>query len=237
MSARELRRSVDGLYRVFGRYPLRADVRYCDHCVGPDEVRALHEVDLHDVTAEQLGLLMVNFSTWGDPAYHRHFLPRLLELTADGAMNAWSYATFLPPCLGSWSAGTAEERNAVDRFIAAWWQSTLTTWPARCEPRELLELIDGCGQRVAPYLAVWPTGTSAPAHHLAGLVTDLIVSSHVDSPFWDDIDAWMCSPAPEAILTAAAARTGPVTAQTITASDDLHLYRQLHCAATDADRH
>lgn len=58
----------------------------------------------------------------------------------------------------------------MDRFIAAWWQSTLTTWPARCEPREILELIDGYGQRVAPYLAAWSTGNSAPAHHLAGLV-------------------------------------------------------------------
>lgn len=216
-------RSVAELYRVFARYPLREDVSYCDHCVDPAEVRALHQTALHEATADQLGRLMVNYSTWGDPAYHRHFLPRLLELTASGALNGWGYSTFLPASLSTWSSGTVPERAALDRFIATWWQATLVTWPARCEPREILELVEMCDKRIAPYLAAWPTSGRAPASHLAELVPDLAVSSRVDSPFWNDIDAWLCGPEPEAILTAAA-RTGATTAL-----DDLHRYRRWHC--------
>jgi hypothetical protein len=223
-----LQQTVDELYRVFARYPLREGVTFCEHCIDPDEVAALHEIPLREATPDQLGQLVGNNSTWGDPVYHWHFLPRLLELTANGAMGIRGDATFLPAFLTLWRDGTAEERRSLDRFFAAWWLATLTTWPARCEPVRILELIDGCEQRIAPYLAAWPTDSVAAAHHLADLVTDLAASTGYGPAFCHDINAWLCGPVPETMLTAAA-QTGPVTGPALRALENLRFHRQVHC--------
>jgi hypothetical protein len=148
--AMSLDEAVAGLYRVFARYPLREDVSYCDHCVAPEEVEELHRTALREVTPDQLEHLMANYSTWGDPAYHAHFLPRLLEVTASGAISVLMYPIQLPPYLRRVGI---EERPALDRFLAAWWQTTLTTWPSRCESQGILKVIDSCGEHIAPYLA------------------------------------------------------------------------------------
>jgi len=66
VNERELTDAVAKLYRVFARYPLRDDVSYCDHCIAPEDVAALHAVPLHEAPVRILGLLLITHSTWGD---------------------------------------------------------------------------------------------------------------------------------------------------------------------------
>jgi hypothetical protein len=58
-----LQQTVDELYRVFARYPLHEGVTFCEHCIDPDEVAALHEIPLREATPDQLGQLVGNNST------------------------------------------------------------------------------------------------------------------------------------------------------------------------------
>ena len=86
---------------------------------------------LRELTAEQLGpLLFSSTTTWGDIGYFRHFLPRVLELTAAGAMNDWSYPSFLPHrLLLNREHDTPGQAAAMNRWIAGWWEHTLATGP------------------------------------------------------------------------------------------------------------
>jgi hypothetical protein len=150
-------------------------------------------------------------------------------VTASGAISALMYPIQLPPYLRRVGI---EERPALDRFLAAWWQATLTTWPSRCEPQGILKVIDSCGERIAPYLEAWPTDSNPPpALHLAEMLADLTAGDRSHFEFRDDLDAWLCGPVPEAILIAAA-RGGPATAQAGRALEDLGRYRRWYCGAT-----
>jgi len=203
VNERELTDAVAKLYRVFARYPLRDDVSYCDHCIAPEDVAALHAVPLHEAPVRMLGRLLINHSTWGDREYHLHFLPRLLELVATGAMNASSYSVWLPAFLIPCRDGPADEHRALDDFFSAWWRHTLTTWPAPCEPQEVLVLLKASGQPVAPYLAAWGSyGGAAAIRHLQALITDLTTGSSVEYGIREELDAWICGPIPDAVLAA-----------------------------------
>jgi hypothetical protein len=222
VSERELTDAVAELYRVFARYPLRDDVSFCDHCIAPEDVAALHAVPLPEAPVDKLGRLLMNHSTWGDREYHLHFLPRLLELVSSGAMNSYSYSIWLPPFLLPCREGPADEHRALDDFFTAWWRATITTWPARCQPQEILQLVQSCGQPVAPYLAAWGSyGGPAAVDHLEALVTDLTTGSITDVEIRHDIDAWICGPIPEAVLTNADAEE---------ALEDLRWFREWYCA-------
>jgi hypothetical protein len=132
VSEQELTDAVAELYRVFARYPLRDDVSYCDHCIAPEVVAALHAVPL---------------------------------------------------------------RPAV--------------------------------------LAAWATiGGAASVHHLAALVSDLTTGSITDFEIRADIDAWICGPAPEAALTAAAGTPGPDAADAVEALEDLRWFREWYCTGS-----
>ena len=221
MSEQELTDTVAELYRVFARYPVRDDVSFCDHCIAPEDVAALHAVPLHEAPVRMLGRLLMNNSTWGDREYHLHFLPRLLELLASGAMNGYSFNTFLPAFLYPCRDGPGDEHRALDEFFTAWWRHTLTTWPAPCQPLEILALVKSCGQPVAPYLAAWGSyGGPATVQHLEALITDLGAGPVVDDQIRADVDTWICGPIPEAVLVTADA--GEVLAE-------LRWFREWYC--------
>ncbi|MBQ0906859.1 hypothetical protein [Micromonospora sp. U21] len=233
----ELQAAVDDLYRVFGRYQLVESVEYCDHCVDPEQVEALHRTPLRQVTAEQLGPLLFNSTTtWGDQRYLNHFMPRLLELVAAGEMNDRSYHVFLPSRLaGLWRSGWDDERRVISDFAWAWWWETTATCPSVCEPREVLDTIAECGQNVSPYLAAWPVHVGKPAaRQLAVLVSDLLVSSRQDNGFWCEVNDWLSGPMPADVLAAEVSATADpdIALQLSDAFEHLALWRQSQTATT-----
>ncbi len=202
----DLKVAVEELYLAFARVPLTDQVDYCDHCVAPEQVAVLRRTPMRQLTSEHLGpLLSKAMSTWGDSRYFKHFLPRLLELVAAGEMEDWSYPTFLPSRLKRcWAEGTPGEQHAIAGFLQAWWLATISSWPSRCKPRDVLETIDAAGHRVVPYLNAWPSQPdAAAARHLAAFVDDWMASAKTGDQFWVDVDRWLREPQPSALLTAA----------------------------------
>ena len=78
----ELKDAIEGLYRVFERYPLRPSTEPCLHCHEPDEERVLHEHLLRELSAEDLsGYAGEALMVWGTEVDFKHFLPRIMEIT------------------------------------------------------------------------------------------------------------------------------------------------------------
>lgn len=193
---------AEELYGVYATVPLDPGVDFCDHCVTEAEVRALHTTPLRELTPEHLGpLLFSSTTTWGDIAYFRHFLPRLLELTAAGAMNDWSYPSFLPRrLLLSREHDTPGQTVAIDRFLTGWWARTLATWPPACEAAEVYDTLAEIGVSPARLLAAWPPApVVSGARHLAAFAELKLTASGTEA----ELREWLLGPVPEALLAAA----------------------------------
>jgi len=193
--------AVDGLYAAYATVALNRDVDFCDHCVTEAEVRALHSTPLRELTAEHLGpLLFSSTTTWGDIAYFRHFLPRMLELTATGAMNDWSYPSFLPRrLLLSREHDTPEQAAAIDRFHTEWWSRTLATWPPACDAAEVYDTLTEAGVPAPRLLDAWPSApVPSGTRHLAAFAEAKLTTAGTDAELRD----WLLGPAPEELLTA-----------------------------------
>jgi hypothetical protein len=204
---------INQMYRAYAPVPLNPDVEYCAHCVSAEQVAELHSYPLREVPAGTIAkLLTKGLSTWGDEAYFRHFVPRLLELTVAGDLSDFSVETYLPNRLARClTAGTPEEREAVDRFLTAWWSDTLARSPAALDAYTVYEMITALGRAGEPLLAAFP---EARPEHLAMFVTE---NAYGDPP--PEVVAWLRSGIPTALLTAAGNTT-----------DDLELLEQLSWA-------
>ncbi|GIM89595.1 hypothetical protein [Paractinoplanes toevensis] len=190
----DLDAAVAGLFQAFQDARLSEHVDYCDHCVDAEQVDALRVTPLRQLTPEQLGPFLFNaVTTWGDVAYFRHFLPRLLELVASGAMEDWSYSSFLPgPLARCWTDGTEEERGALSRFLSAWWSATVSHRDSPCRPQDVLEVIDGCGMPAKLYLDAWSNNAGAAAvRHMADFIEDWMLGSSGSARFTAEVDQWL----------------------------------------------
>ena len=208
-----MRDAIDDLYRAYAPVPLDPDVDFCAHCVTSEQVAALHAAPLREIPAKTIGrLLAKGITTWGDERYFRHFIPRLLELTVAGELNAFSVEVYLPRKLaGCLAAGPADEQAAVDRFLAAWWTDTLARYPTPVDAATVHKMITTTGRPGTPLLAAWP---GAQPWHLA-----MFVAEHAQGDPPAEIAAWLGGGVPAALLTAAGNTT-----------DDLELLEQISWA-------
>ena len=205
-----MRDEIEQVYRAYAPVPLNPDVGYCDHCVSAEQVAELHSYPLREIPAGTIRkLLAKGISTWGEEPYFRHFVPRLLELTVAGDLSDFAVETYLPSklarCLAS---GTPEEREAVDRFLTAWWLDTLARYPAPQDAQTVYEMITEVGRPGEPLLAAFP---EARPEHLAMFVAE---EAYGAPP--PEVAAWLRSGVPTALLTAAGNTT-----------DDLELLEHL----------
>ncbi|MFB9902552.1 hypothetical protein [Allokutzneria oryzae] len=148
--------AVERLYQVFGRYPLRAVVEGCPHCVGPEDHATLRAAPLRVLTSAQLKRFAAKaMTTWGDEDDFRHFLPRLLELgDLDGLGGKLRHA--------NWSQWPADERAAVDGFLSELWRERLDV--------PLLDELAVIYDDIEPFLVVWKENPDATK--LAAAVPD-----------------------------------------------------------------
>ncbi len=70
-------------------------------------------------------------TTWGDVEDFKHFLPRLLELSATTGL-AYGYEVVLGKLeYAKWNEWEETEKDAIRAFLLAWWTESLTnneTW-------------------------------------------------------------------------------------------------------------
>ena len=173
-AAERLGRAVEALYATFARFGL-GRVAGCPHCVGDDDQRAIRRVPLRQLTGDDLDRYATKaVSTWGDADDLRHFLPRLLELAAQGDLTA-DVATVVGKLRpAQWPGWPLDQREAVEAFAGAWWRRTLTMFPAPDDAATVLHAVAQAVDDLSPFLSAWldpPTETAA--RHLAAFVDEI----------------------------------------------------------------
>lgn len=186
--------AVERLYAAFRDAPLDENVGFCDHCVDAEQVEELRVTPLRRLSPAQLGPLLFNaINTWGDVAYFTHFLPRVLELVAAGAMEDWSYEVFLPGRLARcWEAATAEQRDTIAEFLRAWWLVAISRVDCPCAPLDVLEVIDDCGLPLEPFLETWAATPGPEAQRrLAELAAEWAWGGMASDRVTAAVDRWL----------------------------------------------
>ncbi len=172
--------AVETLYDVFSLYPLAQKVEGCPCCVSAQDEAALHVRPLRRMTAEDLRRYAFKaLSTWGDANDFRHFLPRLLELTAeplnyDVDLEAVTSKLEYANC-NQWPE---QEQQAVRGYLLALWQLLLTLPPDAVSLNEYLGAIGQVEEDLAPYLELWRNGAGDAALDQLMIFADAQISLH-----------------------------------------------------------
>jgi hypothetical protein len=140
---------IERLYEVFAA-PRPAVVDHCDHCVDPADVAPFTTVPLRDLTADHVEKYWLRSGTIGDETFVRYLLPRVLELIAEGALDADFF--WLGLANSAHQKGDPREQRAIEEYYEA-------------TPRALAGLVRECADRLdrAGRLAEWLRGPEALA--------------------------------------------------------------------------
>lgn len=210
------------MYDTFESRSRRAEIEFdaCDHCVSPEEARALARTPLHDIDAEVLSTFILNASsqTWGTAEDLWYYLPRILELVATGEFNSYDlWSLFLVMGL-QWRDWPQEQQDAVDGYMSALWQATLAGYwhPVKLSVLEVLEAAGELGLPADSYLREWEANASETSLlHLAWLIRN---RPKPDAEWSRQVDEWLSGPAPRSLLGQAPdAASTPEVAATLSA--------------------
>ncbi|MDI1443531.1 hypothetical protein [Polyangium sp. 6x1] len=183
-------RALEALYRTFARYPLRARIVGCPHCVGQKDDAPLHRAPLRALRAADLGSYAFKaMTTWGDVDDYRHFLPRILDLSLDRPPEPGLEPAQIADKLryAGWSTWPEDEQKAITEFVMATFQAALAWHPdirAESSPRPCWEVWDAlefaatAHGDVSMLLAAWPMQGNASLLHFADLVLRWAEQSH-----------------------------------------------------------
>jgi hypothetical protein len=128
-----LQESIERLYEVFARYPLKEGVHACSHCY-PESYAALaallYAKPLRELSAEELGQYAFEaLSTWGDESDWRHFLPRILELHCETREIGDFQLAMEKLGRARWRIWQTDEQTAVHDYLTAlWWYLLLAPY-------------------------------------------------------------------------------------------------------------
>ena len=199
-----LNEAVRALYDAFASRSRRAEIEFdaCDHCVSPQEARALARTPLRDLDAELLSTFILNATseTWGTADDLWFYLPRILELVATGGFNSYNLWSLFFVMGLQWRDWPQEQQDAVSRYMSALWQATIAGYwhPGNLSVLEVLEAAGDLGVRVDSYLHEWETDSSeAAALHLAWLIRN---RPKPDAEWSREVDRWLSGPAPIRLL-------------------------------------
>jgi hypothetical protein len=159
--------AAERLYGAFGDVPRPQRVEGCPHCVGPDEDLPLVSRPLRELSPRDLSRYAFKaMSTWGTEADFRYFAPRVLDLTASGAMD-WPGFEIVCGKLNRAGLRTWTQRPAVEEFLRAFWTATLHRFPASPPISEVMGGLATVAPDISPYLAEWERlDTAACVRHL-----------------------------------------------------------------------
>src|SRR5262249_35347172 len=199
-----LNEAVRALYDAFASRSRRAEIEFdaCDHCVSPEEARALARTPLRDIDAGVLSTFILNASseTWGTADDLWYYLPRILELVATGEFNSddlWSLFTVMGL---RWRDWPQEQQEAVGRYMSALWLATLAGYwhPVKLSVVEVLEAAAVPGLPTAAHRGGWETDPSeGSVLPLAWLIGNRPKPNVERSR---QVDRWLSGPAPRSLL-------------------------------------
>lgn len=200
--------AVRRLYDVFSAYPRPSYLR-------PDGATnwESHPGDLITNSLRKLsGDELANYAwramtTQGSADDFRYFLPRLLELTAEGLLPVEPWVILGKLVYAGWSAWPKEERQAVVAFARTLAKREVTAcddelFRRGADLRSLLESLEHAGVDLAPVLEYWWTQHTAPAiKNLAALVNDVYFTNK-SRRVQSQLHAWLLEPRTRSMLEA-----------------------------------
>jgi hypothetical protein len=124
----KFQQAVDGLYAAFAAYPLRSVVGGCPCCTSPADNIDLHAAPLRELSTDRLRHYgFTAMFTWGDVEDFKHFLPRLLELTAtEGFLGPDTESLYGRLAYAKFDTWPEAEQTAVRAFAMAHWRAPLS---------------------------------------------------------------------------------------------------------------
>jgi hypothetical protein len=176
----DLQAALEAAYAVFQRYP-RPKALAAAPTRNPKRVLAqLSNRPLSELTSDDIGGYMGwAMTTVGSVKDYKHFLPRILELAAQGSARV--HVGGDPESLagkiayGQFADWPADERAAIVTAFDAAWRQALSMSPDEEESEDWLRGLIALGEQVGECLAVWLESHAPMARlHLAGAVSSEI---------------------------------------------------------------
>lgn len=165
-----LPRAIQNLYTTFARYPLRAEVPFCDHCHDAGEVALLRRVPLHSLAPRDLNHIAFDLvTTFGELPELKHLLPRVYELMAAGA-NDLGFDPYVQAGklqLTFWRTWPQPEQEALSAFWRELFRArVMQAWPSDTDglhPAHVLAAMARAEMDIAPELDHWTHAQHANA--------------------------------------------------------------------------
>ncbi|HEY2859600.1 MAG TPA: hypothetical protein VGJ21_14365 [Terracidiphilus sp.] len=196
----ELSLAIQGLYKIFDRYPRPTKIEYCPcGCTKPDEVSGLLAVPLKDLKFSSLENYSFSaMSTQGSVEDFKYFLPRLFEGIVQEPYGYDPEILFGKLRYGSWLTWDFGEILALRRYLEALWRSGLRSYPidreipAFGEIETLLASLATTGDQLERYLAIWSEKRDTAANrHFIQFVTmygsDFAGGKSLSFGFWSNL--------------------------------------------------
>lgn len=124
----ELKIAVERLYEVFGKYPGNPDMPVSPLKGEQAELNGpLFSKPLRLLTKEDLDYFTASLiTTWGDIPDLKHFLPRILELTAELNAPSWDLEVFMRKLsLARWTEWDVTEQQVLIEYFKNLWRFVL----------------------------------------------------------------------------------------------------------------
>lgn len=120
-----LKNAIDNLYAIFSIYPGNPKMQASPLYSEVDEWnRLLFSKPLRKLSSDDLSnFIFKAISTWGELTDLKHFLPRILELTASGDAPFDTDAVYHKLRYADWKSWELNEQNAINDFNLALWES------------------------------------------------------------------------------------------------------------------
>ena len=171
----ELQLSINKLYEVFARYPGNPNMEGSPLIKHLEEWnRRLFSKPLNQLSSDDLdGFSSRAMTTWGEVNDYKHFLPRILELSAlyDGPIDiSW---TFDKLDYGKWDMWSENEKDVIQEYLLTFWVAILKDSTKNAEWL-FVEYFYVCARYYSNFseiLRTWEMDTSKTAiKHLADFI-------------------------------------------------------------------
>ena len=159
----ELKKAIANLYEVFEPYRLNPHIAGCPCCVTDDDQKSIRSKVLDRLTAKDLDHYAFNaIFTWGTIEDFKHFLPRLLEITAFEPKFFWSDTVITKLSYAEFDNWREEEQKVTNRYLIALWNYILSQPPRlRFSAYDFIDSLLSVNNELNIFLAMWQNHSSS----------------------------------------------------------------------------
>lgn len=120
---KELNIAIEELYSKFSKYPFKSAIEGCPCCVSASDKATLHSKQLRELEDEDISRYAFKaMTTWGNLDNFKHYLPRILELTAKRKLVVDTFVVLGKLEYGKWKNWDLTEQDSINKFLITWWK-------------------------------------------------------------------------------------------------------------------